>query len=88
MPPQFSKIIFKMIFLSVPSLVRCWENSLLKLSGALFGLIAGILLPILRKWLKKMQRRCHRGHAEQETGIEMREIGADVGGGERGQENA
>ena len=59
---------------------------------ALFGLIAGILLPILRKWLKKMQlccqRRCHRGQVEQETGIEMREIGADVGGGERGQENA
>ena len=55
---------------------------------ALFGLIAGVLLPILRKWLKKMQRRCHRGHAEQETGIEMREIGVDVGGGERGQENA
>ena len=27
------KDIFKMIFLSVPSLVRCWENSLLKLSG-------------------------------------------------------
>ena len=55
---------------------------------ALFGLIAGILLPILRKWLKKMQRRCHRGQVEQETAIEMREIGADVGGGERGQENA
>ena len=55
---------------------------------ALFGLIAGVLLPILRKWLKKMQHRCHRGHAEQETGIEMREIGVDVGGGERGQENA
>ena len=59
---------------------------------ALFGLIAGILLPILRKWLKKMQRCCqrccHRGQVEQETGIEMREIGADVGGGERGQENA
>ena len=55
---------------------------------ALFGLIAGVLLPILRKWQKKMQRRCHRGHAEQETGIEMREIGVDVGGGERGQENA
>ena len=59
---------------------------------ALFGLIAGILLPILRKWLKKMQlcyqQRCRRGQVEQETGIEMREIGADVGGGERGLENA
>ena len=34
------------------------------------------------------QQRCRRGQVEQETGIEMREIGADVGGGERGQENA
>ena len=37
---------------------------------------------------RRCQRRCHRGQVEQETGIEMREIGADVGGGERGQENA
>ena len=48
--------------------------------------------PTHSPWLKKMQlccqRRCHRGQVKQETGIEMREIGADVGGGERGQENA
>ena len=41
--------------------------------------MAGVLLPIFRKWLKKLQRRCQRGQAVQEKGIEMREMGVEVG---------